>query len=48
MMEQEIVDEIIDVLSDRSGFDDWWKNIDVDNQNEIKEMLVNVVKTKIS
>ena len=31
-----IVDEIIDNLNDRSGFDGWWGNLDDDIQDEIK------------
>jgi len=45
-MEKEIVNEIIDALCDRGGFDGWWGNIDEDIQNEIKEELVNIIKSK--
>ena len=46
LKEQEIVNEIIGALCDRGGFDDWWGNIDIDIQNEIKEELENIIKQK--
>lgn len=45
-MEKEIIEKIIDALRDRGGFDDWWGNIDTDIQNEIKEDLENIIKSK--
>jgi hypothetical protein len=45
-METEIIDEIINNLCDRSGFDDWWWNIGEDIQNEIKEEMLNIIKSK--
>ena len=45
-MEKEIIEKIIDTLCDRDGFDDWWGNIDKDIQNEIKEELENIIKSK--
>ncbi len=46
-MEKEIVNEIIDALCNRGGFDSWWENIDEDIQNEIKEELENITRTKL-
>lgn len=45
-MEKEIIEKIIDALCDRGGFDDWWGNIDTDIQNEIKEEIENIIKSK--
>jgi signal recognition particle GTPase len=45
-METEIIDEIINNLCDRSGFDDWWWNIGEDIQDEIKEEMLNIIKSK--
>jgi hypothetical protein len=45
-MEKEIVNEIIDFLNNRKGFDDWWGDIDDDIKNEIKQELENIVKSK--
>lgn len=39
-------DEIISMLCDRGGFDDWWHNIDEDIQDEIKEEILNIIKGK--
>lgn len=37
----EVVESIIDLLSNKSGFDDWWYSIDEETQHEIKEELAN-------
>jgi hypothetical protein len=34
---------IIIALNDRSGFDDWWCNIDEDIQDEIIEELIKII-----
>ena len=43
--------EIFDALCDRSGFDDWWCNLDDDTQeeieNEIEEIIERRVKNKL-
>lgn len=46
-MEKEIVDEIIYNLCDRGGFDDWWHNIDLSIQDEIKTEIENIIHWKI-
>lgn len=45
-MEKEIVNEIIDSLCDRGGFDDWWYNIETSIREEIKEELEKIIKSK--
>jgi hypothetical protein len=45
-MEKEIIEKIINTLCDRGGFDDWWGNIDIDIQDEIKKELENIIKPK--
>ena len=40
---KEIVENILSELNGRSGFDDWWYNIDEDIQAEITETLVNLL-----
>ncbi len=46
-MEKQIVEEIIDFLRDRGGFDHWWDGIDEETQEEIKEGLEEIVKNKL-
>ena len=38
-----LVDNILDELNDRGGFDGWWGSIDTDTQDEIKLELVGIV-----
>jgi hypothetical protein len=45
-MSKEIVNKIIDSLCDRSGFDDWWYNIDAEIQAEIKDELQTIIETE--
>ena len=40
---KELIEKILDELNGRSGFDDWWCNIDEDTQEEITETLVNIL-----
>ena len=40
---KKIIDNIINELNGRSGFDDWWCNIDEDTQEEIEQTLVNTL-----
>jgi hypothetical protein len=40
---KQLIEKIIDELNSRSGFDDWWYNIDEDTQEEITETLVNIL-----
>lgn len=40
---KEIIENILNELNDRSGFDDWWHNIGEDIQEEITETLVNLL-----
>ena len=37
--------QIIDVLCNRGGFDDWWRNIDEDIQLEILEEMSEKIQT---
>lgn len=34
-----VTNSIIDMLLDRSGFDDWWDSIDTDIQDEIRDSI---------
>lgn len=40
---KELIDNILEELNSRGGFDDWWCNIDEDIQEEIIENLVNIL-----
>lgn len=40
---KEIVDEMISALSDRGGFDGWWDGIDAEDQEDIKQELVEIL-----
>jgi hypothetical protein len=40
---KEIVEKMINALTDRGGFDDWFRNIGEDIQAEIIEELVNIL-----
>ena len=44
-MEENITDQILSVFLARSGFDDWWFNIDEESQKEIIEEINAVIKT---
>jgi len=46
-MEKQIIEEIIDALCDRGGFDDWWGNISIDVKDEIIKNLENIIKNKV-
>jgi hypothetical protein len=43
MTKEEQIDKMIELLSDRRGFDGWWEDIDEDIQNEIKEEMLSVI-----
>ena len=38
--------EIFDALCDRSGFDDWWYNLDDEVEKEITDKLEEIVKRR--
>ncbi len=40
---EEKAEKIINELNDRSGFDDWWGNLDEDIQDEIKQELISIL-----
>lgn len=40
----ELVDELIEALSDRKGFRSFWDGIDEDTQEEIREELAEIVE----
>ena len=42
---RDLIEKIINELNGRSGFDDWWYNIDEDTQKEITENLINILPT---
>jgi hypothetical protein len=44
---ESIVDEIVNDLSDRSGLQNEWEQIDCDLQREIKHTWTNIVLKKI-
>ena len=44
---ENIVFGMIHELNDRSGFDDWFSNIDNTIQNEILETLVEITEKKL-
>lgn len=46
--EELIVDQIIANLSDRSGFDAWWEQIEPDIRDEIKESLIKNVQERLT
>ncbi len=39
--------EIFDALCDRSGFDDWWYNLDDDTQEEIESSIEEIIKRRL-
>ena len=42
-MSEAIVDEILNELGSRKGFNHWWDDIDEDIQGEIEEALISAV-----
>jgi hypothetical protein len=40
--------EIIDSLCDRSGFDDWWYNLDDDIEEEIITELESIIERRLN
>jgi hypothetical protein len=40
--------EIIDSLCDRSGFDDWWYNLDNDIEEEIITELESIIEKRLN
>jgi hypothetical protein len=40
------VGEIIDDLCNRSGFDDWWFNLDDETEKEITDKLEEIIKRR--
>ena len=40
-----LANQLIESLTDRGGFDDWWHNIDEDIQEEILGNLANKIST---
>jgi hypothetical protein len=40
--------EIFDALCDRSGFDDWWYNLDDDTQEEIESSIEEIIKRRLN
>ena len=39
--------EIIDLLCDRNGFDDWWDNLGDDIENEITTELESIIERRL-
>lgn len=39
--------EIIDAFCDRSGFDDWWYNLDDDIEKEIEKELEDIIERRL-
>jgi len=39
-----LVDKLLDELNNRSGFDDWWGNIDEEIQLEIRTNLIKIIR----
>jgi len=44
---KQIVETIIDALSCRSGFDDWWNNLHEDVQTDLTDILVNILDEQL-
>jgi hypothetical protein len=44
---ERIVFRVVDDFRDRSGFDDWWGNIDAEIQNEILNSLHQTVEKEL-
>jgi hypothetical protein len=42
------VGEILDALCDRSGFDDWWYNLDDDISEEIEKELESIIEKRLN
>jgi len=41
---EELVDVVIDALLDYKGFENWWYDLNEDDQDEIKEDLAEVIQ----
>jgi len=41
------VAEIFDALCDRSGFDDWWYNLEDDIKKEVEDMVFQIIKKRV-
>ena len=39
--------EIIDMLCERSGFDDWWYNLDDDIEKEIENLIESIIEKRL-
>ena len=46
MKEESKAEQIISVLNDRGGFDDWWGNIDKECQDEILDEIKSIIKSE--
>jgi hypothetical protein len=42
------VAEILDSLCNRSGFDDWWYNLDDDTEKEIEKELRDIIERRLN
>lgn len=42
------VSEILDSLCNRSGFDDWWYNLDDDTEKEIENELKDIIERRLN
>ena len=42
------VSEILDSLCNRSGFDDWWYNLDDDTEKEIEKELRDIIERRLN
>tara|TARA_R110000851_G_scaffold848_2_gene2865 strand:- start:3732 stop:3902 length:171 start_codon:yes stop_codon:yes gene_type:complete len=40
--------EMLDALCDRSGFDDWWYNLDDEIEKEIEDELYEIMKKRFN
>ncbi len=40
--------EMLDSLCDRSGFDDWWYNLDDDIEREIEKELEDIIERRLN
>lgn len=43
MTNQEKANEIISLLYDRHGFDDWWTSCGEENRKEIREQILSIL-----
>ena len=42
-----ILHDILDELTDRSGFDSWWYGCDVSIQQEIENAIMNIIDSNV-